>query len=222
MATNTVIRLPGIPAGLSVDILVKNSDTLALLETVALTESGGYYGGTVTGAHAGALLFEPRISGTVVGSVVRTIEDTAGPFVIDSGVEQNAIRDKTDRIGAVTFLLSGGSVASDGSMIIKAGDRHVFTLTSDTEDVVPDLTGETIRFGIKGNGGAQLLTQDTGITVLVGTGFQSVEVILLPADTLVIPAGAYHFDVQAEYSATDHRTLISGSVTVNSDYSGTA
>jgi len=223
---DTEIRFPGMPTGLTATVRVRNADTLAILETVTLSESGNYYTGDVTGAHAGQFVFETLISGTVVGASIRTIADDAGPYIIHDAMEMEdshaAIKDRTDRIGSVTFLLSGGAVASDGSMVIKAGDRHVFTITSDTEDVVPDLTGNTIRFGIKGNSGDQLLSKTTDISIEEATGFQSVEVTILPAESILLPQGAWHFDVQAEYSATDVRTFVTGSVTVKSDYSGTA
>lgn len=202
-------------------------DDLTVLDTVTLTESGTYYTGTTS--ETGTVIFEVLVSGSKVDAFVRTIEGDA-PHIILESLEGStldsvnaailaAIKAKTDTIGSVTFIISDNAVSSGGSLVIKAGDRHEFTITSDTADVVPDLTGETIRFGVKGNGGVQLL-ETTDVTVLVATGLQSVQIVLTPAQTILLSQGAYHFDIQAEYSTTDHRTLVTGSVQVNPDYSG--
>lgn len=227
MPTDTEIRIGGLPTGLTLTAVVKDRATLTTQETLAtLTESDGEYVGTVTGALAGVYVFEVLLSGQPLWEGLGEIADTAGPFPVGTDLylanRLEAIKDKTDQIGSVTFVLSGGAVASDGSMVVKAGDRHVFTITSDTEDVVPDLTGVTIRFGIKGNSGSQLLSKTTDISIEQATGFQAVEVTLNPAETILLTQGSYHFDVQAEYSTTDVRTFVTGSVQVKSDYSGVA
>lgn len=231
---NTVINVIGAPSGLTLFADVRHPTTLAILETVSLTEASGVYSGTVVSAVSGLHLFVVRNATLVFDVVARTIEDTLGPFTIAHGLELlggltldsgtlallNQIKAKTDLIGAVTWIVEGASVSSTGSIVIKAGDRKVFTLTSDTEDAVPDLTGIPIRFGIRNTSGVQLLSKTSEITVLNGTGFQSVEIVLLPSETILIPSGGSFWDVQAEYSPTDVRTFFTGSATTRMDYSG--
>jgi hypothetical protein len=92
--TAKTIKLPSLTAGLTLTCLVRNPTTLALLETVALTAGSGddasVYTGTVTGAHAGQLLFEVLVSGVVLEKRLRTITDTAATFVILTELEERA------------------------------------------------------------------------------------------------------------------------------------
>jgi len=121
-------------------------------------------------------------------------------------------------IGTVTFTYSSASIVGGGTVNIKAGDYLTFTLTSDTADVVPDLTGITCRFGVK-QGDRQLI-ETTSVVVDTATGLQAVTVTILPAETLTLGAQNAIYDLQAEYSATDHRTLISGTCVITDDRSG--
>lgn len=89
---NTEIRIPGLPSGLTVSCVVRNPDTLAVLETVSsMTETSGYYAGDVTGSHAGRLVFEPRIDAVPVGAITRTIADDVGPYVIIDSLDLPAV-----------------------------------------------------------------------------------------------------------------------------------
>lgn len=92
--TAKTISLPSLPTGLTLSVKVRNPLTLALLETVALTEGSGdavsVYTGTMTGAHAGQLLFEIIVSGVVFEKRLRTITDTAATFIILTELEERA------------------------------------------------------------------------------------------------------------------------------------
>ena len=109
--TAKTIKVPSLPTGLSLTCKVRNLSTLAVLETVTLTEGTSdqltVYSGTVTGAHAGQLLFEILVSGVVFQSRIRTIQDVAATFVILTELEQL----KSDGGGAnlVTITVTDGT-----------------------------------------------------------------------------------------------------------------
>jgi hypothetical protein len=109
--TAKTIKLPSLPTGLSLTCKLRNPTTLAVLETVTLTEGTSdqltVYTGTVTGAHAGQLLFEVLVSGVVFQTRVRTIQDVAATFVILTELEQL----KSDGRGAnlVTITVTDGT-----------------------------------------------------------------------------------------------------------------
>lgn len=90
--TAKTIKLPSLPTGLTVSVKVRSLSSLAVLETVALTPGSGddasVYSGTITGAHAGQLLFDVIVSGVVIESRIRTIQDVAATFVILSELER--------------------------------------------------------------------------------------------------------------------------------------
>lgn len=92
--TAKTIKLPSLPTGLSLSVKVRNPMTLAVLETVALTEGTGdelsVYTGTISGAHAGQLLFDVIVSGVVIEKRLRTIIDTAATFIILTELEERA------------------------------------------------------------------------------------------------------------------------------------
>ncbi|RTL03730.1 hypothetical protein EKK58_12270 [Candidatus Dependentiae bacterium] len=104
--TAKTIKFPSLPTGLSVSCKLRNLSTLAVLETVSLTAGAGddasVYSGTVTGAHAGQLLFDLIISGQVVQSRIRTIQDTAGPWVIMTELEQIASNGRGANVVTIT------------------------------------------------------------------------------------------------------------------------
>ena len=122
-------------------------------------------------------------------------------------------------IGTVTFTYADSTIVGGAIVPIKAGDLKTLTLTSDTADVVPDLTGVTMRFGVK-QGDRQLI-ETTSVVVDVATGLQSVTVTILPSETVNLDTQNAVYDLQAEYSATNHRTLISGACAITNDNSGT-
>lgn len=92
--TAKTIKVPSLPAGLTLTCKVRNLSTLAVLETVSLAAGTGddvsVYTGTITGSHAGQLLFELLVSGVVFQSRIRTIQDVAATFVILTELERIA------------------------------------------------------------------------------------------------------------------------------------
>lgn len=180
MPTNTNIKVPGLPTGLTASVRVRNAATLALLETVTLTEASDIYGGDVTGAHAGRFVHEILISGTVSESRVRTIADDAGPYVIDSALE---IAESFANTGSgpwaktITIENSVGSVALENATVrltegaddfqvdtASAGDA-TFGLRSATYDIVVTKAGFTSYVG------TLAVSDATGVTIqLTATG----------------------------------------------------
>lgn len=160
-----------------------------------------------------------------LASIKSTVEDTNTKVTaFDTSAIMAAlaaIQAKTDLIGNVTFLIASHLPDSRGTINIKAGDTHNFVFTSDTEDPFPDFTGKTVRFGIRDANGNQIVNTTT-VTILSPTGFQSVQVDLLPALTLSLEGISAFYDVQVEYAADDIRTIFTGDVKVDRDHSGTA
>jgi len=117
--TAKVIKFPSLVAGLTLSCKVRNISTLAVLETVALTPGSGdnvsLYDGTITGAHAGQLLFELLVSGVVIEKRVRTIQDSAGPWVILTELDQLA----SDGRGAhlVTITVNDGAAVLQNCLV---------------------------------------------------------------------------------------------------------
>ena len=199
------------------------------LSTPTLTQDAereSVWKGTVTEALAGWYSVDLYDGSDYLRTTFIYLADDTGtyfesdPNVIDTIVR--AIKTKTDTIARVTWLISDSTIDDGGVMTIKAGDKHVFRLTSTVEDAVPDLTAITCRFGIYDASGNEIYSSASAVSVVTATGFQAVDVTLLPADTIDFPPGAALFDVQAEYAADDIRTFISGSVQILADYSGTA
>lgn len=85
---NTVIKIPYLPGdlGYTVDV-VDPSDLLELQTNIALSVVSGVHQGTVTGSHAGMLIFVIRNSGSFVEHRIRTIADDAGPYTILTGLD---------------------------------------------------------------------------------------------------------------------------------------
>lgn len=196
-------------------------------------------------------VYELLQNGTALDQFVRKVTDSTDTFTINSDVDAvdtldeidfgplanipadiaadltaikacaDLIKAKTDLIGNVTFLVSTHLPDSRGTIHIKAGDRHAFVFTSDEEDVHPDFTGRTLRFGVKDANGVQHINT-TNVVVNSGSGLQSVSIILTPDVTLALENVSAFYDIQVEYAADDIRTIFTGSVEVTRDYSGTA
>lgn len=117
--TAKTIKLPSLPTGLTLSVKVRNISTLAVLETVTLTEGTSdqvsVYSGTITGAHAGQLLFDVIVSGVVLEKRVRTIQDTAGPWIILTEMDQLA----SDGRGAnlVTITVNDGTNPLENAIV---------------------------------------------------------------------------------------------------------
>ena len=88
--TATAIKIPDLPTGLTLSVKLLNMTSLAVLDTVTLTESGESYNGNVAAAIAGQFLFKILSGTALVGSRIRTIADDAGPYVILTELEQLA------------------------------------------------------------------------------------------------------------------------------------
>jgi hypothetical protein len=192
------------------------------VETVTLTQDAdrkGLYRGTFTGP-VGWYSIDKFSGSSLQGTSWINVEAASGVYVEADPRSLSAIKAKTDLIGSVPWLSSGGTLTSGQALTIKIGDKVTFTLTSTVADAVADLTGKTVRFGVKDMAGNQII--NTTATVLVATGLQSVSVTLLPAVTILLSPVTGKFDVQAEFASNDIATFLTGDVTIVADYSGTA
>lgn len=145
--TAKVIKIPGIPAGLDISCQVRSSVDGALLETVAMTGSGTLYTGTVTGAHYGLLCWTILASGVAVETRVRTIEDTAGPWTIVTGLDQVA----PTPTGAFnrTFIITDGTSPLEGANVrMKKGAQEYVRTTGPSGSFVIPLDAGTYEIGV--------------------------------------------------------------------------
>ena len=151
---STVIKIPDLPTGLTLTCKVVHPTSMSVEETVTLTESGQSYNGTVTGAIEGQKIFKILAGSTLVGSRLRSIEDTVGPFIIMTELEERA---------------------SDGR------GAHVVTITvTDGTDPIEDALVRVSRAGgeasrtTNASGVAKFLLDDADYDVaLIATGFDS-------------------------------------------------
>lgn len=150
---STVVNFPGIPTGLTLTTDVCSPTSLAVEETVTLTEASGIYSGVVAGAIAGQKVFVMKASGTRFGSRVRTIADTVGPFTILSDLE--ASRDDGRGTYPVTITVNDGAAA-----VVGASVRVTATGV--------DATGTTITGGIA----TLALSNGTYVVTITAVGFE--------------------------------------------------
>jgi hypothetical protein len=191
--------------------------------TVSLTQDAerkGLYRGTVTDL-AGWYTLDKFSGSSLLGSSWINIDAAEGEFIESDPRVLTVIKAKTELIGSVPFSSSGGALSPNDPIQIKIGDRRVLTLTSMVEDFVGDLTGVTVRFGLRDMSGNQLVSL-SNVEVLVPTGLQSVRVVLLPSLTIGFPVASGYFDVQAEFAADNIVTFLTGSFNTVADYSGVA
>lgn len=89
---NTIITFPflDVATTFTVDV-VKPADLSTLQAGIVLSVVSGVQQGTVTGTHAGKLAFVVKSGSTVEEHRVRTIEDTAGPFTILTGLDGSGL-----------------------------------------------------------------------------------------------------------------------------------
>lgn len=175
--TTTAIKFPALPAGMTLTTELQNLSSLAVLETVALTEASGVYSGNVTGTHSGQLLFVLKSGAVVIGYRIRTIADDAGPYIILTELEQLASDGRGSRVvtitidngtgpvvGAVVAISAAGISATrttDGSGVVK------FALNDGDYDVIVEKFGYEIAIETLTVSGA---TSDTySLTALVVT-----------------------------------------------------
>lgn len=140
--TAKTIKIPSLPTGLSLTCKLRNLSTLAVLETVTLLAGSGddasVYSGTVTGAHAGQLLFEILVSGVVFQSRIRTIQDVAATFVILTELEQ--LKSTGHGPNLVTITVTDGTDALENAKV-----RVASGVVSEDDDTNVD--GE-VQFGL--------------------------------------------------------------------------
>ena len=103
---STVISIPGYVTGLTMSVRVRNASTMALLETVTLTEASNVYTGSVIGSHAGRFVFEILVGTAVSESRIRTIADDVGPYVVDSSLEVASVADSIQGSGNGPFTVT--------------------------------------------------------------------------------------------------------------------
>lgn len=136
--TAKTIKLPSLPSGLTISVKVRNLSTLAVLETVALTAGSGddasVYTGTITGAHAGQLLFDVIVSGVVVQSRIRTIQDVAATFVILSELER--LKGNGGGANLVTVTVTDGTNPLENAIVRVASGVISESETSDVDGEV--------------------------------------------------------------------------------------
>jgi len=132
MAT-TPIKFPGLPTGLTLTCDVVHPQTLAVEETVTLTEASSVYSGNVTGTSAGQKIFVMKASGVIVGSRLRTIADTTATFIILSELETYA----SDGRGAypVTITIDDGTDPIEGATVRITTSGLVVTKTTDVDGI---------------------------------------------------------------------------------------
>ena len=187
---NTVCNFPGIPTGLTATFRLLDPDTLALQETVTLTESGGIYGGPVVGAFAGQFMFELLISGTVIEQRLRTIADDVGPYTIDSALEiadRFASASSGPWVKTVTIEESVGSTPLENATIRLTEGADLFVLTTDSAGEADfGLRSATYVVAVTKAGygsytGTMVVTDATGVTIqLTLTG-----AVPVPSDPLL-------------------------------------
>lgn len=144
--TTTAIKIPALPTGLTLTGDVCDLTSLAVLQTVTLTEASAIYNGDVTATIAGQFLFILKASGTIIGYRIRTIADDAGPYVILTELEQLASDGRGPNIVTITIddgtdLVAGATVRITTSGFRVTGTTNgsgvvVFALEDDTYDVV--------------------------------------------------------------------------------------
>lgn len=150
--TAKTIKLPSLPSGLSLTCKVRDLSTLAVLETVTLTEGTSdqltVYTGTVTGAHAGQLLFEILVSGVVFQSRIRTIQDVAATFVILTELEQ--LRNDGRGANLVTITVTDGTDPLENAIVrVASGVLSESSLTNVDGEVQFSLSNATYTVTIE-------------------------------------------------------------------------
>lgn len=142
---STPIKIPDLPTGLTLTCKVVHPTSMSVLATVTLTESGESYNGTVTATIAGQFIFKIFAGTTLVGSRLRTIEDTTATFIIMTELEERAsdgrgqymttitVTDGTDPIEAALVRVSGNGV--EASRTTNSSGVAKFVLDNGTYDV---------------------------------------------------------------------------------------
>ena len=124
MAT-TPIKFPALPTGLTLTCDVVHPTTLAVEETVTLTEASSIYSGSITGTSSGQKIFVMKASTAIIGSRIRTIADDTTTYIILSELETYA----SDGRGAypVTITIDDGVNPISGATVRVTTDGLVAT-----------------------------------------------------------------------------------------------
>lgn len=105
-----------------------------------------------------------------------------------------------DRLSEVTIGVTGyAQLDIHGVLQLKRGHTATLTFTSDTSNIVSDMSAETVKvfFGIKDAAGRSWLSLEG--TKLVNTGLQSVRFTITAALAAAMINGEHFFDVVAVY-----------------------
>lgn len=154
-----------------------------------------------------------------------TVLDSATQAQLDN--IETTIEELQTSLNEATVTVTGyASIDTDGVLQLKRAETATLTFTSDSANLVPDLSAGTTKIvmGIKDTAGRVWLSL-TG-TVLVATGLQSVRFVLTPTLSLALIKGHHNFDVLAIYGYdagstppyASLKTFTSGRVTVTDVY----
>lgn len=101
---STPIKVPDLPTGLtSVTVNIVHPTTMTVEETVNLTELGQSYNGTATGTSTGQKIFKILVGTALVGTRLRTIEDTTDTFIIMTELEERASDGRGANVATLTI-----------------------------------------------------------------------------------------------------------------------
>lgn len=133
--TTTLLQIPDLPAGIDLTIDILNLSTLAVLEAgIEMTETDEVYEGDCVEEIAGQFLFLLKAGGTFFESRIRTIADTAGPFVIITDLEHISASARGTRV--VTLTIDDGTDPVVGATVRVSAPGFVATEVSDGSGIV--------------------------------------------------------------------------------------
>lgn len=189
--------------------------------TVALSESHGYYTGSLPTLAQG--IYDVQyVDGSSIVGVESIVWDGSARQDVDTATILGAITTLSNGIGSggITFTITS-PLSTDGTITIVRGDDYrmadgrsiVFTFTGQ-----PSLSGATVVLSAISN-----RTGTKGLASVVGTvsGSATVTFELTSTQTSNLETGtdAYTFDVQATLADAHIITLVTGSLTVTPDVS---
>lgn len=179
----TTIKVPDLPAGLTLTINVINPTSLTTVETVTMTESSGIYSGDITGSFAGQYLFRLKASGNVIGSRLRTIAADAGPYVIVEGLERLGVQNGAN---LVTYTVNdGASPIENASVRMTTGNLSEVKLTNASGVVTFSLNSATYTRTISAPGYGSSVASAAISTTTTATISLTATSITPPADATV-------------------------------------
>jgi len=189
--TTKTLKFPALPTGLTMTVQARNINTLDIIETLTLTEgtSGALtvYSCSSTGTYSGQVLWVLLASGAVLEHRVRTIADTAGPWVILTELEQLAsagvgaspltitVTDGTDELSGATVRVTAAGVALNQTTGVDG--LALFALTDGDYDVTvvrPGYGSEYVVVTVSGTSAETIALTESAVTPpaspLVATG----------------------------------------------------